>query len=199
MTGGPAAHSAIKGNVAFALDGALRRGSCRALLSDFKVLNPTAVMYPDVLVARRPLAPDDDRLSDPTAVVEVLSPASGTFDRIYKWREYSAIASFKHYVLIEQKERRIEIYSRTATARNRRAPGRRGRARCDRRPPLARGGLREQRPLSMTTTAGGRSSASVAADQPSAQSFLKCCSRIGETLRLHRDIGWEKARLCGVQ
>jgi hypothetical protein len=31
-TGGTAAHSAIKGNVVFALDEALRRGPCRALL-----------------------------------------------------------------------------------------------------------------------------------------------------------------------
>ena len=111
-TGGTAAHSAIKGNVVFALDEALRRGQCRALVSDLKVLTPTAVLYPDVLVTCRPLAPDDDRLSDPTAVVEVLSPASETFDRIYKWREYKRIASLRHYVLIEQKERRIEVYMR---------------------------------------------------------------------------------------
>ena len=113
MTGGTAAHSAIKGNVAFALDQALRRAPCRALLSDLKVLTPTAVLYPDVLVTCRPLAPDDDRLSDPTAVVEVLSPASETFDRIYKWREYQRITSLRHFVLIEQKERRIEVWSRT--------------------------------------------------------------------------------------
>jgi Uma2 family endonuclease len=112
MTGGSAAHSAIKGNVAIALDQALRRGPCRAYLSDLKVLTPTAVMYPDVLVAWRPLAPDDDRLSDPTMVVKVLSPASETFDRIYKWREYQRIASLRHYVLIEQRERRIEVWSR---------------------------------------------------------------------------------------
>ena len=111
-TGGTAAHSAIKGNVVLALGEALRRGPCRALLSDLKVLTPTAVLYPDVLVTCRPLAPDDDRLSDPTAVVEVLSPASETFDRIYKWREYQRIASLRHYVLIEQKERRVEVYMR---------------------------------------------------------------------------------------
>ena len=115
-SGGTAAHSAIKGNVVSALDEALRGGPCRALLADLKVLTPTAVLYPDVLVTCRPLAPDDDRLSDPTAVVEVLSPASETFDRIYKWREYQRIASLRHYVLVEQKERRIEVWSRTAPA-----------------------------------------------------------------------------------
>ncbi len=112
-TGGSAAHSAIKGNVVFALDEALRRTPCRAYISDLKVLTPTAVIYPDVLVACRPLAADDDRLPDPTVVGEVLSPASETFDRIYKWREYQRIASLRHYVLIEQKERRLEVWSRT--------------------------------------------------------------------------------------
>ena len=81
---------------------------------DLKVVTATAVMYPDVLVTCRPLAPDDDRLPDPTVVVEVLSPASETYDRIYKWREYQTIASLRHYLLIEQKERRIEVFSRTA-------------------------------------------------------------------------------------
>ena len=114
MTGGSAAHSRIKGNVAVALDEALRKSAARPYLSDLKVVTESAVMYPDVLVARRPLAPDDDRLPDPTVVVEVLSPASETFDRIYKWREYQRIARLRHYVLIEQKERRIEFFSRTA-------------------------------------------------------------------------------------
>jgi Uma2 family endonuclease len=113
MTGGSAAHSAIKGNVAMALDEALRKSATRPYLSDLKVVTESAVMYPDVLVACRPIAPDDDRVPDPTVVVEVLSPASETFDRIYKWREYQTIASLRHYVLIEQKERRIEVWSRT--------------------------------------------------------------------------------------
>jgi Uma2 family endonuclease len=112
-SGGTAAHSAIKGNVAIAIDEACRQRSGRAYISDLKVLTPTAVMYPDVLVMSRPLAPDDDRVSDPTAVIEVLSPASETFDRIYKWREYQSIASLRHYVLIEQKQRRVELFSRT--------------------------------------------------------------------------------------
>jgi Uma2 family endonuclease len=69
-------------------------------------------MYPDVLVICRPLGPDDDRLSDPTAVVEVLSPTTETHDRIRKWREYQTIASLQHFVLIAQSERRVEVYTR---------------------------------------------------------------------------------------
>ena len=112
-TGDTAAHSMIKGNVALALHDALRESPCCPYICGLKVLTPTAVLYPDVLVAHRPLAPHDDRLSDPVAAVEVISPASETFDQIYKWREYQSIASLRHYVLIEQKERRVEVWSRT--------------------------------------------------------------------------------------
>ena len=43
----------------------------------------------------------------------MLSAASETFDRIYKWREYRSTASLRHYVLVEEKERRVEVWSRT--------------------------------------------------------------------------------------
>jgi Uma2 family endonuclease len=69
-------------------------------------------MYPDVYVVCRPLAPDEDRVTDPRVAFEVLSPTSETFDRIYRWREYQRIASLRHFVLIEQKERCIQVYSR---------------------------------------------------------------------------------------
>jgi Uma2 family endonuclease len=112
MTGGSAAHSAIKGNVFAALRNVLRSGPCRVDVDDLKVVTAAAVMYPDVLVTCRPLAPDDDRLSDPTVVLEVLSPTTETHDRIRKWREYQTIAALRHFVLIAQNERRVEVYTR---------------------------------------------------------------------------------------
>jgi Uma2 family endonuclease len=115
MTGGSAAHSAIKTNLTNALNTALRDGPCRAYVDDLKVVTAAAVMYPDVVVTCRPLAPDDDRVPDPTVVVEVLSPTTERHDRIAKWREYQRIGSLQHFVLVEQAERRVEVYSRTET------------------------------------------------------------------------------------
>lgn len=109
MTGASAGHGAIKGNLLVALDAALR-GSCRTYI-DLKIVTETAVMYPDVLVCR-PLAPEDDRVPDPTVVVEVLSPTTETHDRIRKWREYQSIATLQHFVLVAQSERRVELYTR---------------------------------------------------------------------------------------
>ena len=114
MTGQSAAHSVIKGNIALALRDALP-DSCRAYVSDPRIVTETAVMYPDVQVVCRPLAPDDDRVTDPTVLFEVLSPSTQRLDRIDKWREYQEIGSLQHFVLIEQPERRAEIFSRTAT------------------------------------------------------------------------------------
>jgi Uma2 family endonuclease len=113
MTGGSAAHSAIKTNATNALNAALRDGPCRAYIDDLKVVTATAVMYPDVVVTCRALAPEDDRVPDPMAVVEVLSPTTETHDRIRKWREYQTITSLQHFVLVAQSERRVEVYSRT--------------------------------------------------------------------------------------
>jgi Uma2 family endonuclease len=112
MTGGSAAHSSIKLNTAIALKAELGSGPCRVDVDDLKVVTETAVMYPDILVICRPLAPDDDRVADPTVVVEVLSPTTETHDRIRKWRQYQTIASLRHFVLIAQNERRIEVYTR---------------------------------------------------------------------------------------
>jgi Uma2 family endonuclease len=112
MTGGSAAHSVIKNNATNVLNASFREGPCRAYVDDLKVVTETAVMYPDVLVICRPMAPDDDRVPDPTLVVEVLSPTTETHDRIRKWRQYQTITSLKHFVLIAQSERRVEVYTR---------------------------------------------------------------------------------------
>jgi Uma2 family endonuclease len=84
-------------------------------MSTTSVVTEAAIMYPDVLVLCRPIAPDGDRVTDPTVVVEVLSPTTQRHDRIAKWREYQKIPSLQHFVLVEPAERRVEVYSRTET------------------------------------------------------------------------------------
>jgi Uma2 family endonuclease len=115
MTGGSAAHSAIKLNLAIALKAALGSGPCRVDVDDLKVVTAGAVMYPDVLVICRLISPDDDRVTDPTIIVEVLWPTTERHDRIAKWREYQKVSSLRHFVLVEQAERRVEVYSRNET------------------------------------------------------------------------------------
>lgn len=51
----------------------------------------------------------------PTVVVEVLSPTTEIHDRVRQWRQYQTIPSLRHFVLVAQSERRIEVYLRAAT------------------------------------------------------------------------------------
>ena len=151
MTGGSVAHGIIKSNMANSLNAALGEGPCIAIVDELKVVTETAVMYPDVVVACGPLAPDDDRISDPAVVVEVLSPTTERHDRIAKWREYQRIGSLQHVVLIAQRERRIEVHSRTERGWELVAiepPEDARRAGGSGRDIVARGDLRAQRPLS---------------------------------------------------
>jgi Uma2 family endonuclease len=114
MTGGPAAHSVFKNTLTNALNAVLGDGPCFAYVEGLKILTQGAVMYPDVVVVCHPVAPDDDRLLDPTVIVELLSPSTENHDRVRKWREYQTISALRHFVMVSQGERRAEVYSRTS-------------------------------------------------------------------------------------
>ena len=53
-------------------------------------------------------------VTNPTVVVEVLSPSTEGYDRGEKRAHYQAIASLREYVLVAQDARRIEVFARDA-------------------------------------------------------------------------------------
>ena len=55
-------------------------------------------------------------ITNPTLVVEVLSPSTEEVDRGSKWRDYQLIPSLQEYVLVSQ-EARIEVYRRMTSGR----------------------------------------------------------------------------------
>ena len=60
--------------------------------------------------------PDDaSTATNPTAVVEVLSPSTEHYDRGEKLRQYHQIASLRHVVLVAHDEHRIDVWSRDDT------------------------------------------------------------------------------------
>jgi Uma2 family endonuclease len=113
MMGGSAAHVTIAMNIAFALRDALRGGPCRPFGSDMKVIANGAVRYPDVSVICRPIDDRDDRLTEPVAIIEVLSPTTERIDRGRKKFDYFATASVRQYAIVEQNERLVDLYTRT--------------------------------------------------------------------------------------
>jgi len=116
MTGGSAAHVTIAMNLAFALRHALRGTGCRPLGSDMKVIANHTVRYPDISVICHPVGDRDSYLSDPVVIIEVISPSTEREDRGRKKFDYFATPSIRQYALIEQDERRIDLYTRAGAS-----------------------------------------------------------------------------------
>lgn len=119
MSGGTMAHSLIAMNMGGELRNALAGRPCRVLSSDMRVkLVPgPRYVYPDVsVVCGAPLLEDGigDTLLNPAIAVEVLSESSEAYDRGDKFVRYRALPSLQEYVLVSQKEARVEVYSRQA-------------------------------------------------------------------------------------
>lgn len=77
------------------------------------------VTYPDAMViCGQPQCQQDgakDTVVNPTAVFEVLSPSTESFDRGEKLAAYRTIPSAKHVVLVSQDVRQAELHTRVGT------------------------------------------------------------------------------------
>jgi Uma2 family endonuclease len=114
MVGGSNAHTIIKDNIVGALRARLQGQPCRALGEGPKVVTPTATMYPDAIVVCGPIDLAEDQVRAPAVVVEVLSRSTEDHDRGAKWVAYRDLEALRHYVLVTQDMRRLEVYSREA-------------------------------------------------------------------------------------
>lgn len=117
MAGASFAHNLIVGNTIIGLGPQLRRGPCRVLPSDMRVLIEATGLftYPDLtILCGQPLfGPDQpDTLLNPTALIEVLSPSTEAYDRGRKFQQYRSIPTLREYVLIAQDAYRIEHFAR---------------------------------------------------------------------------------------
>lgn len=68
--------------------------------------------YPDVVFA--PISDDDDShmVKKPIVIVEVLSDSTASTDRDDKLKEYLNIPSLKHYLIVAQDQKTVEMYTR---------------------------------------------------------------------------------------
>jgi Uma2 family endonuclease len=57
---------------------------------------------------------DRNAVVDATALVEVLSPSTEDYDRGAKFDAFKQLPSLRHYVLVAQDQRRIEVWTRDA-------------------------------------------------------------------------------------
>lgn len=122
MAGGTVEHGRLIGRAFALLDRALEGRSCIVLPSDLRVRIRAAdrATYPDlhVVCGQPERDPDDDHaIVNPTVIVEVLSDSTAALDRTEKFAAYRRLASLREYVLVSQRERRVEVYRRRESRR----------------------------------------------------------------------------------
>ncbi|MEA2239564.1 MAG: hypothetical protein QOC81_4288 [Thermoanaerobaculia bacterium] len=112
MPGGSPDHNRISRNVLLALEPQLRGGRCESFGSDTRVLTASGLYtHPDAVVFCGPIILSGDRLesiTNPTVLVEVLSPSTRDYDRGEKFELYRSITTFRDYLLIEQSTVSVE-------------------------------------------------------------------------------------------
>ena len=121
MAGGSRRHNALASRVSAALENG-RQVGCVAFQSDQKVrvLATGKATYPDASVVcgaleGDPADPLGSTITNPSVLVEVLSPSTEQEDRGSKWQHYQLIPSLQEYVLVSQAEARVERYRRLAS------------------------------------------------------------------------------------
>lgn len=117
MAGGPPEHAARSAAVVVVLGNKLRGSRCRTYSSDLRirVLATGLATYADAAVIcgaveRDPASPT--HVTNPSVVVEVLSPKTEDYDRGQKREHYQQIPALQEYVMISHHQRRIEVQRR---------------------------------------------------------------------------------------
>ena len=116
MVGGSDEHNAIAGSLAGVL-GNRETGSCRYYTADqrFWIASRARGRYADgSIICGAPDHPahDDQATTNPTVVIEVLSPSSEGDDGGDKRSDFQSLASVEAYVLVAQDQRRVKVYRR---------------------------------------------------------------------------------------
>ena len=117
MLGGTPLHSQIATNLAAEFRNHLKGKRCVPYNSDLRLkVEATGLFtYPDLSVVCGPLqfAPGtDDTVVNPTLIIEVLSDSTEAYDRGKKFENYRQMPALREYLLVSQKEPRIEQFVR---------------------------------------------------------------------------------------
>jgi Uma2 family endonuclease len=83
------------------------RHDVRAMIHQNKVYR-----YPDVMVAPESDDADTHAVAKPELIIEVTSEQSAKTDHEDKLKEYTGLASLKHYLIVSQTESLIVLYTR---------------------------------------------------------------------------------------
>lgn len=118
MAGGSERHALVSANAITTLGSRLAGSGCRVYTSDLRVcVRDRLFAYPDVTVVCGPRAFTDERrdtITNPTVLVEVLSPSTRNYDRGEKGFLYRSLRSLREYLIIDPDTITIEHYRRAS-------------------------------------------------------------------------------------
>jgi Uma2 family endonuclease len=116
MAGAQPAHNIIAVNLISELVFCLKAKGCIVLNSDqlIKVEDCDKYTFPDlVIVCQKPVYEKSPgglaALENPEIIVEVLSDSTESYDRLEKFDCYKTIPSFKEYVMVSSKKKKVEV------------------------------------------------------------------------------------------
>jgi Uma2 family endonuclease len=122
MSGGSANHNRIVKNLLIALETSFENKPCEAFITDMRLLveKNGLYTYPDVMVICGQLEFVEgrtDTLTNPIAIVEVLSQSTEGYDRGAKFELYRALETLQDYVLIDQAKVHVEYFHKMKDGR----------------------------------------------------------------------------------
>lgn len=117
MAGASRQHVAIVANLAYLLVGQSKGRPCMTFTNDMrlKVSDTRLYTYPDVAaLCGEPEFEDaeQDTLTNPSLIIEVLSDSTERYDRGEKFAHYRRLASLHDYVLVSQHRPLVEHFTR---------------------------------------------------------------------------------------
>lgn len=117
MAGGTPEHAAMSAVITALLGEQLKGQSCQVYSSDLRlrVLATGLATYPDVTVICGPSKRDPEsynHVTNPTMIVEVLSPGTAEYDRGEKLQHYQQIPSLQAILLVDHEHTKIERWQR---------------------------------------------------------------------------------------
>jgi Uma2 family endonuclease len=113
MVGATQRHDRVTTNLLGMLYNRLRGSACRPGSSDTAIRIPNGnIRYPDVTVDCGRFEEMARAATEPTLVIEVLSPSIAIFDQTEKLEEYRTVPSLRHILMIDPEQPRLRLHTR---------------------------------------------------------------------------------------
>ncbi|MHA4737733.1 Uma2 family endonuclease [Dyadobacter sp. MSC1_007] len=118
MSGAAPDHNRVKENVSIEVGIVLKKNkSCRSSSSDQRIHIPANSLYtyPDIIIVCGPnkfSTLDRITITNPSVIIEILSPSTAEYDRGQKFKLYRDIETLQEYVTIDSRKTEAQVYPR---------------------------------------------------------------------------------------